>query len=231
MNINYCQANNSNRYPYGIAIPWFQEAMTRHLYAVPVTDEALRTLVEKTASQGEYDVAIALLDELILRHPDSAIDYNNRGLMHFRQQNYGEAIADYTQAISLNPRLDSAYNNRGNCYAAQGKFAEAMADYEIALDFNPANLRTWINQGITFRELGLYDLAIENFDLALVLGRRLKGRIYGERGRTYHLRGDWNCAIADYQRALNELPDTPNSRRYQEQVKNWSTELLNPLSA
>lgn len=231
MNINYCQANNSNRYPYGIAIPWFQEAMTRHLYAVPVTDEALRTLVEQTASQGEYDVAIALLDELILRHPDSAIDYNNRGLMHFRQQNYGEAIADYTQAISLNPRLDSAYNNRGNCYAAQGKFAEAMADYEIALDFNPANLRTWINQGITFRELGLYDLAIENFDLALVLGRRLKGRIYGERGRTYHLRGDWNCAIADYQRALNELPDTPNSRRYQEQVKNWSTELLNPLSA
>jgi tetratricopeptide (TPR) repeat protein len=36
---------------------------------------------------------------------------------------------------------------------------------------------------------------------------QLEGNIYAERGRTYELRGDWNCAIADYQKALALLSD------------------------
>ncbi|MBE9114559.1 tetratricopeptide repeat protein [Lusitaniella coriacea LEGE 07157] len=191
----------------------------------------LRALVLEKSNQGDYPTAIALLTQLLEREPDNAVDYNNRGLMYFQNAQYPEALADYNKAIELNSRLDSAYNNRANCHAAQGNLAQAIADYQVALDFNPGNLRAWINQGVTYRELGLYDLALENFDLALVLGKRLQGRIYGERGRTYHLRGDWNCAVADYQRAMENLPATLSARRYLRQVETWFNQLLNPLSA
>lgn len=194
-------------------------------------ERELRALVLERAKQGNYPEAIALLDELIAQNPDSAMDCNNRGLMYFQNGQYTEAIADYNRAIELDPRLDSAYNNRANCYAAQGNLAAALTDYELALDFNPGNLRAWINQGVAYRQMGLYDLALENFDLALFLGRRLKGRIYGERGRTYHLRGDWNGAIADYQRAIQHLPKTRSARHYQEQVEDWLSELLKPMTA
>ncbi|MDY6785697.1 MAG: tetratricopeptide repeat protein [Cyanobacteriota bacterium] len=196
-----------------------------------LAERQLRARVLEESNGGNYSAAIALLDQLIEDNPDSAIDYNNRGLMYFNSNRYDEAIADYNQAIALSPRLDNAYNNRANCQAARGNLAEAIADYEVALDFNPTNVRAWINQGVTYREIGLYDLALDNFDLALVLGRRLKGRIYAERGRTYHLRGDWNCAIADYRRSLELLGTGRSLRAYQQQVQVWLDELLSPMTA
>lgn len=195
-----------------------------------ILEQCLRTSVREKASQGNYAVAISLLDELIALYPDNAADYNNRGLMYFRNNQVVEALCDLSQALRINPCLDSAYNNRANCHAAQGDLPEAIADYDLALDLNPANLRAWINQGITFRELELYDLALENFDIASIIGNTLEARIYAERGRTYHLRGDWNCAVGDYYKALDALAAKPHSVKYRKKVKGWLDKLLAPVT-
>lgn len=196
-------------------------------------DNRLRQHALQTAQRGDRLRAIELLSYLIERNPGNASDYNNRGLIYFQDGQLDAAIADYDKALELNPRLDSAYNNRANYYAAQGQFLEAIMDYDTAIDLNPSNIRAWINQGITFRDLELYEQAIESFDLALYLGR-FEGHIYAERGRTYHLWGDWNCAIADYQRAVNRLPQPISafndpSARLRRQVELWTEELLAPL--
>lgn len=196
-------------------------------------DMVLRQRALSAAQQGDYSKAIAIYGQLINRHPYNATHYSNRGLVYFQSGRSDLAIADYNRAIELNPRLDSAYNNRANYYAARGQFLEAILDYDVALDLNPANVRAWINQGITFRELDMHDRALESFDLALCLGR-LESHIYAQRGRTYHLRGDWNCAIADYQRALAALPDSTTSAhdpsvRLRVQIENWMDDLLSPL--
>ncbi|HHP7231449.1 MAG TPA: tetratricopeptide repeat protein [Xenococcaceae cyanobacterium] len=191
----------------------------------------LRVAIEENAAVGNYAVAIALIDQLISLHPNSAMNYNNRGLMYFRNQQLAEAVTDLTQALAINPQLDSAYNNRANCYAALGDFAAAIADYDIALDLNPANIRAWINQGITFRDMGSYDLAIGNFDIAGIISNKFSERVYGERGRTYHLRGDWNCAVADYNKALKLLAEQPHLQLYQQKVTDWLDELLDPILA
>jgi tetratricopeptide (TPR) repeat protein len=193
------------------------------------SDRELRALVSYKAQNGDYTSAISLLNQLLSYHPDSAIDYNNRGLMYFYQGKFDQALTDYNRAIALNSRLDSAYNNRANCYVAQGDFVEALQDYEVALDLNPRNLQARINQGITFRELGLYDLAIESFDLCSLLAKRLKDRIYGERGYTYYLRGDWNCAIADYYRSLQQPAKTPSQQQYRHKILSWLSQLESPL--
>ncbi|WP_019506473.1 tetratricopeptide repeat protein [Pleurocapsa sp. PCC 7319] len=193
-------------------------------------EQQLRCRVKEKASQGDYVLAITLLDQLIALCPDNAADYNNRGLMYFRNNQIVEALCDLTQALEINPNLDSAYNNRANCHAALGDLAEAIADYDLALDLNPTNLRAWINQGITFRELKMYELAIENFDIALIIGNSgLLERIYLERGRAYHLRGDWNCAVADYQKAIKILAPLPKLANYRLKAMTWLDELLCPL--
>jgi tetratricopeptide (TPR) repeat protein len=192
------------------------------------SDTLLRQRGLAKAQMGQHDEAIALFTQLIERNPFNANDYSNRGLTYFQSGRSAQAIADYNRAIELNPKLDGAYNNRANYHAAQGQFLEAILDYDIALDLNPANVRAWINQGITFRDLEMYERAIESFDLALHLGR-IEGHIYAERGRAYHLRGDWNCAIADYQRAIGESPSALVSERLYLQVELWMDELLAPL--
>ena len=191
--------------------------------------EKLRVYIKDKAAQGDYEIAISLLDKLIALCPDNATDYNNRGLMHFRNDQIIEALCDLSQALEINPQLDSAYNNRANCYAAQGDLSDAIADYDLALDLNPGNLKAWINQGITFRELGMYNLAIENFDIALIIGNSLQDKIYTERGRAYHLRGDWNCAVADYHTALEILEQKPSMAKYEKKISAWLGQLLDPL--
>ncbi|GAB4207714.1 MAG: hypothetical protein Fur006_65860 [Coleofasciculaceae cyanobacterium] len=194
------------------------------------SDRNLRTSAHRKAKQGDYIGAIALLTQLITRHPNHAVDYNNRGLIYFQSGQREKALADYNRALQLNPDLDSAYNNRANYYASRGQLAEALTDYEMAIDLNPGNTRTWINQAITFRELGLYDLALENLDMALMLGG-LEEHIYAERGRTYHLRGDWNCALADYQRALVAMTESGFvGGRLGRNIESWMNELLEPLT-
>jgi len=211
-------------------------APERELLALDAETNAhvVRQRALSEARCGNFKAAIALFDELLLADPYSARDYNNRGLVYFQSGHLEASLADYNQALLLNPYLDGAYNNRANYYAAIGLYLEAILDYDAALDLNPDNIRAWINQGITFRDLQMYDRAVESFDTALTLGH-LESHIYAERGRTYHLRGDWNCAIADYQRALSCIDDPcatamGSDARLRHQVHTWKEELLSPLS-
>ncbi len=198
-----------------------------------VTDGYLRSTASVKAQEKDYTGAIALLSQLINRHPDNAIDYNNRGLVYFQSGEPTLAITDYNTALKLNPQLASAYNNRANYYAAGGQLETAIADYDQAIDLNPSYVRAWLNRGITLRDLEQYEQAIENFDIALLLGQ-LEGHIYAERGRTYYLWGDWNYAIADYHRALSYLPQknaaTDPATRLRLQVEKELNQLLSPLA-
>ena len=235
MTINfYAQDNQQQKQPYEKFLPLTHGSVTQEENSSPwqeqiKSEHQLRASVEEKAAQGNYAVAIALLNQLLEMRPNSARDYNNRGLMHFCNNQIIEAFADLTTALAIDPKLDSAYNNRANCHAAQGDLSAAISDYDIALDLNPGNVRAWINQGITFREMRMYELAIENFDIASVLGNSLQERIYGERGRAYHLRGDWNCAVADYQQAIALLSVKKDLNSYREKVETWLSELLDPL--
>jgi tetratricopeptide (TPR) repeat protein len=186
----------------------------------------LRSLVKRKMQQGQTLGAISILTSIIKRHPESAADYNNRGLLYFQMGKLEKAIADYNQALELDAKLDSAYNNRANFYATQKMWSEALSDYDMALNLNPINVRAWINQGITFRQLGMYEQALDNFEMALHFDQ-LKGMSYAQRGRSYHLRGDWNCALADYRRATNHLTGLSKpENQLMEKIELWQNELL-----
>ncbi|MBD2449150.1 tetratricopeptide repeat protein [Nostoc sp. FACHB-152] len=190
----------------------------------------LRSCALKSAKQGDYTKAIALLNELIHHHPQNALDYNNRGLIYFQTGDKQKALGDYNTALQLNPHLAGAYNNRANYYAACGELAAALDDYDQAIDLNPSYVRAWINRGITLRDLEEYEEAIENFEIALLFGQ-LEAHIWAERGRTYHLWGDWNCAIADYRRALTKVSLLDHSGsfsgcRLRLKIDTWLNDLL-----
>ncbi|MEM6519822.1 MAG: tetratricopeptide repeat protein [Cyanobacteria bacterium P01_D01_bin.71] len=196
---------------------------------LPASAKTIRKRVQLAVKRGDLQKAIALLNRLMSRHAAKAEDFNNRGLLHLWNGNPYRAIQDFNQAIALNPELAAAYNNRANYYAEIGDEANALADYEHTIDLNPYHVRARINRSIALSKLGRFDEALEGFDAALLF-RQFAGEVYAERGRTYHLRGDWNCAIADYRRALDllALSNHESSRKicsYHYRVTAWLSQL------
>jgi tetratricopeptide (TPR) repeat protein len=209
-------------------LPEKSAAQDQHRISKTLSDDSLSYSAKRAIKLKQYAWAIKLLDQLILRHPDKAIYFNNRGLVKLWMGQPRAALIDCTRAIRLDPDLDEAYNNRGNCYAALGLMAQAVADYELAVDLNPLNVKARINLGGILRDCEEFDEALLCFDEALIF-YRLTERIYAERGRTYHLRGDWNCAIADYNRALGLIRDselTSEHQRLATRIQQWLAELL-----
>ncbi len=189
----------------------------------------VRQRVKQAIRNGDFLRAIAWLNRLIMHDPMNAENHNNRGLVYFRQGSLQRAFVDFNRAIALDPELPAAYNNRGNYYAAQGLSQLALDDYQQAIALNPFHVRARINQAVTLRELGRFDEALIGFEDALLF-RQFDSKIYAERGRTYHLRGDWNCAIADYHRALEALSTThqlfnPAHQSRHTQIMGWLREL------
>jgi tetratricopeptide (TPR) repeat protein len=218
------------RHLYGQSVPLTPNPTTlgQPQMSAPPSDDSLSHSARRAIQLKQYTWALKLLTQLILRHPDQATYYNNRGLVKLWAGQPEAALADYARAIQLNPELDQAYNNRANGYASLGLVTQAIDDYETAIDLNPFNVRARINLGVTRRELGDFDKALTCFDEALVF-YQLTAVIYAERGRTFHLRGDWNCAIADYHRALNLInasEDKPQHYRLACRIRKWLAELL-----
>jgi tetratricopeptide (TPR) repeat protein len=249
---------SSVRLPFGEALAVSKPSSGRSTQAKPSDpklvylsaadrEALLRQQAIDQAQQGHLDEAIDLFTFLIHDHPDSASHYNNRGLLLFQQGRPDLALEDYHTALQLNPRLGKVYNNRANCWASLGNLEAAIADYETAINLDPTDIRARLNLGITFRELHLYDRALEAFELALQISQllnstelvgvpiALEGHIYAERGRLNHLLGDWNCAVADYHRALERLPlngnATDSSYRLRFQVQEWLNALLSPYGS
>ncbi|MEH2227254.1 tetratricopeptide repeat protein [Nostoc sp.] len=198
-------------------------------------EKSLRSSALKLAQQGQYSKAIALFSQLIDYDSNNAIDFNNRGLIYFQIGEKQKAFCDYNTALKLNPTLAGAYNNRANYYVVCGNLAAAIADYDRAIDLNPSYVRAWINRGITLRDLGQYEEAIENFEMALFFGQ-LEAYIWSEYGRTYHLWGDWNCAITAYNRAFSLLFFVDQRKEVSGyslhlQLESWLNEILLPQSS
>lgn len=201
-----------------------------HLATYYTSATQVRQQVRQAVKRRDYRQAIAMLNCLIRCHPNSAADYSNRGLVYFWSGQPDRALKDLNQAIELNPELAGAYNNRANYYVAQGAPEIALQDYERAIDLDPFHTQARINRAITLRELGYYAEALEALDETLVF-HQLTGETYAERGRTYHLIGEWNAAIADYQQALHLLAKSTDSSEAltvsakRLQLQTWLTQL------
>ena len=225
--------------PFGKRVKFLRSVGPKML-AQADRDHLLRQQSLFEAQRGNFTVAVAGLNILLDRYPESASDFNNRGLVHFQAGHWTEAIADYDRAIELDENLANAHNNRANYYAAKGDLFAAVADYQTAIEIDPSNVRAWINQGITFRELEMHIPALDNFEEALDLVAQegdeaqyifLSAHVFAERGRTYHLFGDWNCALSDYYEAiahLNHESQTIACPPLWWQIDTWLSELLQP---
>ncbi|MFH0731927.1 MAG: tetratricopeptide repeat protein, partial [Candidatus Omnitrophota bacterium] len=88
-----------------------------------------------------------LWNDTVLKSPNKARPFNNRGNAYEDKGNIEQALSDYNIAIELDPKYPKAYNNRGNAYSRKGNFDQALSDYNKAIEIDPKRPKAYNNRG------------------------------------------------------------------------------------
>jgi len=90
---------------------------------------------------GEYQEAIAALDQCIAIEPGFGPAYNLRGKSYAVLGRYEEALRDFNKVMSLSPNLPNGYKNAGFLYLLQGDSRKAKSYLVKALALAPRDLK------------------------------------------------------------------------------------------
>ncbi|HOX42556.1 MAG TPA: tetratricopeptide repeat protein [Myxococcota bacterium] len=121
---------------------------------------------EEQLSQDLANQALAQLDGLLTRFPETAYLHTLRGLAHSRLQNDGQAIAAFEKALELQPADPVALVGLGDVYQRLERWSEARDFFERASALDPFDPEAC-------QRLGNLALALNDFARALVALERL----------------------------------------------------------
>ena len=99
----------------------------------PSLCEELRRLVHL----ADRAAALAGLDALVLKAPEFAEAYNQRAILHFRNEDYELSIADCERVVERNPYHFGALSGMAECYVKLRRPRAALKAYRQAHRINP----------------------------------------------------------------------------------------------
>jgi lipoprotein NlpI len=79
--------------------------------------------------------------------PNTAVAFNNRGMVYQDKAQYDRAISDFNQAIGLDPKQAVALDDRGVTNFNSGQFTAAAGDFEhsLSLDAQDVDIVLWLH--------------------------------------------------------------------------------------
>jgi len=123
-------------------------------------------------------------------------------------RNYAEAAREYQRAIELNPNYATAHHWYGVAYLAKmQRFDEAIAELKRAQALDPLSLVINADVGNTYIQARQYDKAIEQLRKTVEMDQSFYFA-HVLLGMAYQMKGDFQDAIAEYQKA-RQLNDDP----------------------
>jgi tetratricopeptide (TPR) repeat protein len=187
------------------------------------------------ASTGDYEMAIADINEAIRLNPNMAAAYSMRGKTLYVSMslvtgvaniNFGGitttstegkateeqmrvfdlAIADYSTSIRLDPDNANNYVERGVVYISKEDFDLGVADFNRALQIDPNDVYAYHNRGNAYYYKKDYDRAIDDYSQAIRLNSNFTPA-YSNRGVVYSDKNEYDKAIADFNQAIRLNPN------------------------
>lgn len=156
--------------------------------------------------QGNYQKAIAELNQAIKYNPESSIAYNLRGDAYYRLGNYQKSQINASEAIRLNPQDANALYDRGFALYKLGNFNGAIADFNQAIQLEADNANYYYGRGLARGKIREIQGAITDFSQAISLNFQFEPA-YLERGKLYRKQSLYLQAIADFNRVISFNPE------------------------
>ena len=101
------------------------------------TCDLLMSRVKVATDEKDYDLAIKLLDSIIVIKPDFVEAWNRRATVYYLKQDYGNALADIREVLVREPRHFGALAGLGMILQDMGDDKHALEAYRRALAIDP----------------------------------------------------------------------------------------------
>jgi len=157
---------------------------------------------------GDFQQAIADLDQAIRLDPHDAEAYNIRGNAWDYMGDTDRALADYDEAIRIEPNNPAVFHDRGMMWRRKGDLDRALLDMDQAVRFGFSDANLYGDRGRIWYEKGRYYRAIADFDRASKINPNFASADVN-RGIALHRESDF----ADVDRAIRVDPNMRDAMR------------------
>ena len=99
--------------------------------------DLLMQWAQKAADEEKNDVAMDLLDQVVVLAPAYAEGWNRRATLHYAMEDYAKSMADIGRALQLEPRHFGALGGMAVILRDSGRKDAAMRAYQRLLDVYP----------------------------------------------------------------------------------------------
>ncbi|MGH9713914.1 MAG: tetratricopeptide repeat protein [Candidatus Acidiferrales bacterium] len=106
-----------------------RDALDRALSLSPHLARAHFFYAKMLRNEGDYDLAIAHLREVLAQYPRDRVVHDDLGRILFLQRNYADAIKEFNATVAIDPEDLEANYNLMLCYAGIGQ-PERAAEYQ-----------------------------------------------------------------------------------------------------
>ena len=177
-------------------------------------DEALKDynqalLLDQNDINLNKDI-IEIITQKIKYYPKDINLYFERANALYKLKNFKTALLDYNKAIELDPNNANIYYQRGLLQKDRwvyGQKYDAIKDFTKAIEIDSNKAEYYFQRGLCYEEITSHnEEAIEDFSQAIKLDSK-KFQIYSHRGNAYYKNGNYEQAIVDFEKYLEQNPE------------------------
>jgi tetratricopeptide (TPR) repeat protein/predicted Ser/Thr protein kinase len=137
--------------------------------------------------------------------PQSVNEFLQKAGHYWERQDYKAVVGVYDEAIKQHPNNADLYSNRAGAKAALKQYTQALEDFGEALRLESHGKENILRaRSMALYEMGDFDKAIADLDVAVKASS--EGVNYDLRGRAHHAKGNYQAALADYQKGVEVTP-------------------------
>lgn len=179
--------------------------------------------------QGDLHGALALLNNIILQHPDFIEAHFHLGCLLQASGQLQNALARYEHTLSAQPNYIDALINMGNVLIALNQPEQALVRYNQALQLQPNHADLLSNRGHLLTQLKRYDEARISLDHALLINANHFSALINK-GLLLCSQEQWEAALESFNHALiiepNDFTTLANRSQTLVRLKKFEEALL-----
>ncbi|MDR0588719.1 MAG: tetratricopeptide repeat protein [Burkholderiales bacterium] len=159
---------------------------------------------------ADYNLAIRLDPSYVPAYINRGHVYSGKASVYGQKSFYPLAVEDFNKVVALCSVSSDAYIYRGKMYLWNKRYDKALADVNHAIELDPKNIIAYVVRSNIHIHTKDYQLAIEDYnkviDLYSIFSPFEKWEVYRDRGIVFYRLGEFDHALADFNKVLELDP-------------------------